>query len=323
MRKYVIFSGDEEYLHVGYSDICNQDNVVYKTQYLYHPTKIRKLLNIAHYHSYIAKKIDLPLKKIWYKQYYPIPFCNGEEYVFIFFSRWQLIFNSGYLQYLREKYPGCKCVLFLQDIDKARMLDIQYEKTLFDHIMVFERNFADKNGIEYYPLVYGAEYNDTGEDRSIDLLFVGKAKGRYKLIKQIYDRLSKSGINCQFYLSYMDELPDASETGIHIVDFVPYEENVRLLKKSKCVLDIVPANTNCNTLRLSEAIVYNIKVLTNNTAIKNEEFYSEALISTYTSPDDIDVEFLKMPYSDVDYKFKEKISGKAFLQHLDQVLYQN
>lgn len=321
MRQYIFFASDEEYLRLGYSDCFDMENVHFQRQYLYHTTKIRRLLNLAHYHSLIAKKVNLPFKSIWYKQYYPLPFLEENEYVFIFFFRWNLIFNGGYIDYLRKHYPGCKCVLFLQDINNARKLDIEFEKKLFDHIMVFEKNFAKEQGIEYYPLVYAPKYEETGEDRFIDLLFVGGAKGRYKLLRKIYKRLCSEGINCQFYLSNMDEEQDPEDQGIHVVPNVPYEENVRLLKKAKCVLDIVPPNTNCNTLRMSEAIAYNIRVLTNNEHIVEEEYYDPSLISIYREPDDIDISFLKQPYESVDYHFREQIGGKAFLSHLDSVLF--
>lgn len=320
MRQYIIFASDEEYLRVGYSDCFELENVHYQEQYLYHPTPIRKKLNLVYYHSATNGRKGLPFKGIWYKQYYPIPYEAENDYVFIFFYRWFPIFNNGYIEYLRKQYPGCKCVLFLQDINNARKLDIEFEKMLFDHIMVFERNFAQENCIEYYPLVYGANYKKQNEERPIDLLFVGGAKGRYKLLKAIYHRLNGRGINCQFYLSNMDEAPDPSETGIHIVTRVPYEENIKLLLQSKCVLDIVPPKTNCNTLRVSEAIAYDVRVLTNNLHIVGEEYYRPDLISTYTSPEDINVDFLKRSYSNVDYKYKEKIGAKAFLKHLDQVL---
>lgn len=321
MRQYIFFASDEEYLHVGYSDCFNMENVHFQKQYLYHPTNLRRIINLAYYHSATNGRRGLPFKGIWYKQYYPIPYKAEDEYVFIFFFRWYPIFNNGYIDYLRKRYPGCKCVLFLQDINNARKLNIAFEKTLFDHIMVFERNFAHENNIEYYPLVYGAGYTKTNEERPIDLLFVGGAKGRYQLLKSIYKRLSEQGINCQFYLSNMDETPDPGETGIHIVNRVPYVENIKLLLQSKCVLDIVPPNTNCNTLRMSEAIAYDIRVLTNNQHIIEEEYYRPALISTYTSPDDINIGFLKQPYSGVDYKYKDRIGAKAFLNHLDHVLY--
>lgn len=322
MRRYIFFASDEEYLRIGYSDCFDMENVLFQRQYLYHPTKIRRLLNLAHYHSSIGKKLDLPFKSIWYKQYYPIPYCVKDEYVFIFFFRWNLIFNGGYIGYLRKHYPGCRCVLFLHDINNARKLDIQYEKTLFDHIMIFEKNFAKEQGIEYYPLVYGASFEKTNEERPIDLLFVGRAKGRYRLLREIYERLSPAGLNCQFYLSDMDETPDPDDKGIHIVAKVPYEENVRLLKQAKCVLDIVPSGTNCSTLRMSEAIAYDLRVVTNNQHIQEEEYYTPSLISVYKDPSDIDIDFLKQPYEAVDYHYRDRIGAKAFLAHLDTVLFQ-
>ena len=321
MNRYIIFATNEKYYEVGYSEIKRMQNVHFQSDYLYKPGKIRKVLHSLHNFRGVAKLVDIPGKSIWYHQYFAEKHNPNYQYIFLFFHRWQKICCNGFVDYLRKKYPGCKCVLFLQDIDYARKIDMNLVKRTFDHVMLFEKNYAKQCGIEYYPLVYceGLREIPLDGERPIDLLFVGGAKGRYDKLKKIYDRLESEGINCQFYLSRMDQEILEDEPGIHIVDTVEYEDNIRLLKKSKCVLDIIPSGTDCNTLRLSEAICYRNRVLTNNKNIVNEEFYRTDLISIYSNSDDIDVEFLKKPYTGVDYHYKDKISPEALLKHLENI----
>lgn len=319
MNRYIIFASAEKYFDVGYSEIRNSPNVHYQTDYLYKPGKIRKALHSLHNFRGIAKKVNIPGKSIWYHQYFTEKFDPQYRYIFLFFSQWHKICCDGFVKYLKKNYTGCKCVLFLQDINNAKKLDMGLMKKTFDHIMIFEKNYAKECGIEYYPLVYceGLREIPLYGERPIDLLFVGGAKGRYDKLKSIYDRLESEGINCQFYLSKIDQKIVDCDPGIHIVDIIEYEDNIRLLKKSKCVLDIIPPGTDCNTLRLSEAICYGNRVLTNNKNIVNEDFYSSELISVYSSSDDIDVEFLKKPYVEVDFRYKDKISPEALLKHLE------
>lgn len=322
MKQYVFFASPERYLNIGYGDIIKRPDILFQTEYLYHPTKIRRFLNLAHYHSFLARHFDLPFKKLWFHQYYPLKYDKSIEYVFIFFYRWHLIYYGGYIDYLRKNYPGCKCVLYLGDIDWAKRLDIYRAKNLFDHIMVFERNFAKEHGIEYYPLVYGAKYSSGENPRTIDLLFVGRAKKRFELIKGIFKKMAPLGLNCQFYVSGIDQLCEDLGPGFHVMkSFFPYDDTVKLLKQSKCVLDIIPENVDCNTLRVSEAIAYDIRILTNNANIVHEDFYNPSLISTYSNPDDIDISFLKQKYQHVDYHYRDKINGEAFLRHLDDTLF--
>ena len=320
MNRYIFFASSEEYFNVGYGDIMDLSNVHYQVDYLYNTNKILKVIHSIHNFRGIAKKIDLPLKKLWYKKYFPETFIDGTQYIFIFFFQWHRICQEGFINYLREHYPKCKCVLFLQDINNAKKLDISCMKKIFDHVMIFERNYAEQNRIEYYPLVYCEglkEYHS--KERPIDLLFVGGAKGRYEKLKSIYIRLCKEGINCQFYLSRIDQKIDEAYQGIHIVDNVDYYDNIMLLKQSKCVLDIVPKGTNCNTLRMSEAICYGNRVLTNNKYIVDEKYYNPEYISVYSTPEDIDISFLKKAYYDIDYHYKENISPFAFLNHLNEL----
>lgn len=321
MRNYIFFASDEPYFRIGYSDIIDNENVVFKTRYLWRQSLLLKKLNIAHCHTNVSKKLHLPFQNLWYKQYFPLPYVQGCEYVFIFFYGWNHIVDNGYMQYLRKRYVNCKCVLFLQDVNNARKLDIEKQKEQFDHIMVFEKNFANSNGIEYYPLVYGYHYENESSDRPIDLLFVGRSKGRSHFLEKIYRKLSLRGLNCHFCVTDIEKSFNSQTTGLHVEKRIQYEENVNLLKRSKCVLDIVPPDTNCNTIRMGEAIAFNNRMLTNNVYVKDEPFYSPSLISIYSSEDDIDIDFLKQPYLQINYSNRHVLSGKAFLEHLDQVLY--
>ena len=322
MRRYIIFGSPNDYYRASYNDIVGVEGAIYQHEYLPgRPTLIKKL-HTAHCLTDFAVKKKLPLKKIWYKQYFTEKYVEGDEYVFVFFYSWRRIFENGYVEYLRGAYPNCKCALFLCDLACAKMLDIEAQKKRFDHVMVFERNFAKEKQIEYYPLVYSDYSHEINYgEKDIDLLFVGWAKGRYKLLKSIYDRLSAAGVNCQFYMTKMDEsVPE--EKGIYIRDWVAYPEYKALLKRAKCLLDIIPPNTDCNTLRASEAMSHKCRILTNNSRIVYEEYYNQESISVYGDPDEIDVDFLLKQYKDPGYdEYIPKMGPKAFIQHLDNVFY--
>lgn len=322
MRYYIMFGSDVDYLKASYKDISEVNGAVYQTEFLPGKSALIKKIHTAHCLIPLAVKMKFPLRNFWYKQYFKQKYRQNDEYVFVFNYQWYPIFQNGYIEYLRKKYPNCKCVLFLCDINCARKLNIDEEKKRFDHVMVFERNFAKENNIEYYPLVY-SDYRDEidSKEKEIDILFVGWAKGRYKFLKQIYDKLDNAGVKCQFYLTKIDEVVPP-ESGIHIVDWVSYPEYRRLLKKAKCILDIIPPNTDCSTLRVNEAMSHKCKILTNNKRIVYEEFYDSNNISVYENPEDIDINFLLEEYSAPDYGENIiKMGPKALIQHLDKVLY--
>lgn len=323
MRYYTILGSPNDYWVKSYNDISIVEGARYQAGFLPGVSTIIRKIHSAHCTTPFAVNKRLPFRKIWFNRYLSMKYSEGNEYVFVFFYEWAPIFQNGYVDYLRQKYPGCKCVLLLCDINLARRLDMTKEKKRFDHIMVFERNFAKEHQIEYYPLVYSDYRSDVQEnEKTIDLLFVGWAKGRYGLLKQIYDRLTEHGVNCQFYLTKLDEeVP--MDSGIHTADWVPYPQYIELLKKTKCLLDIVPPDTDCNTLRVNEAMSYKCRILTNNTRISREEFYDPMSISIYTHPTEIDVSFLRKPYANIDYDgYITKMTPKALIQHLDTVLFE-
>lgn len=322
MRYYTIFGSPNDYWIKSYNDISKVDGAIYQAGFLPSVSIFIRKLHSAHCTTPFAVKMKLPFRKLWFSHYSPIKYKEGNEYVFVFFYEWFPIFQNGYIKYLRKHYQGCKCVLLLCDINLARKLNIKDEKKRFDHIMVFERTFAKENSIEYYPLVYSDYRHEVNPmEKEIDLLFVGWAKGRYKFLKKIFDYLTSNGVNCQFYLTKIDEEVSA-DSGIHIVNWVPYYQYVELLKKAKCLLDIVPQETDCNTLRVNEALSYKCKILTNNTKIIFEEFFNSQNISTYVKPEEIDIDFLKATYEAPDYDgYITKLTPKALINHLNNVLF--
>ena len=320
MANYVIFGAEETYYKVGYSDILSNSNVRYIQNFIHEESSFVNKLFLLHHSSKLNHFFSMPFKSMWFRSHFVNDFEQLDQMVFIFFHRWSRIFDSGYIQYLRKRYKNCKCILFLQDINAAKKLDIKKEKDQFDLIMVFDKDFAKQNGIDYYPLVYSEGLKEEPyPERDIDLLFVGKDKGRKDFLYALAQRLSSNNINFQFYISDTDTTNKGNDH-IHYFKHVDYFTNIRLIKRSKCILDVVPPNTNCNTLRSDEAIAYRTRILTNNSHIKEESYFNEQYVSIYTDADNIDIPFLKQPYSTIDYHYLDKLSAKELLIHINNLL---
>jgi hypothetical protein len=73
------------------------------------------------------------------------------------------------------------------------------------------------------------------------------------------------------------------------------------------------------TQRMSEAIAYDKKILTNNREVEGAPFYNDKYISIYSDIKDIDISFLR-DSSDisVDYGFKDQLSPKKLLSFIEQ-----
>lgn len=73
-----------------------------------------------------------------------------------------------------------------------------------------------------------------------------------------------------------------------------------------------------SSLRAAEAIAYKKKLLTNNTFIKEKEYFNDKQFSYFSTLDDIDVEFIKEALGKSQYVNPMIVSPERFLDFLKQ-----
>ena len=72
-----------------------------------------------------------------------------------------------------------------------------------------------------------------------------------------------------------------------------YEDYLRLVFDSRCILEIVANNEEFCTLRTMEAITYGKLLLTTNRSLRSEPFFDENSMYIFNKAEDIDIDFLK------------------------------
>lgn len=75
-----------------------------------------------------------------------------------------------------------------------------------------------------------------------------------------------------------------------------------------------------HTIRGCEAIVFNKKMLTNNSYIKEADFFDTDNFSYFDSLNDIDMEFVKSERPPSTYKYIKLISPYRFMEFIDEHL---
>jgi hypothetical protein len=100
-------------------------------------------------------------------------------------------------------------------------------------------------------------------EAEIDLLFVGRNKGRKSLVDQLHAALSAAGFKV---LSRV--------TGSGGIKLISYQEYLSLVANSKCLLDITQDSQEGLSLRPIEAALYGKKIITTNAAIKKTALYN-------------------------------------------------
>lgn len=95
----------------------------------------------------------------------------------------------------------------------------------------------------------------------IDFFFAGIPKDREPYLLRIKAFLESKGYKCYFVI------PHSSS------EYISYEENLRYVARSRCIVDIYQKGQSGITRRPVEALFYNKKLIINNPEIRNYDFF--------------------------------------------------
>ncbi len=156
------------------------------------------------------------------------------------------------------------------------------------------KKYGMKQNIQYY--------YDSKEEKELnieyDVYFVGHDKGRKEQLDKLANIFKDKNITYRFDIIGENE-PN-----------IPYGEIRKRISKSKAILEINQSGQIGCTLRALEALFFQKKLLTTNSAVKNEEFYNENNIYILDDKlEDID-KFMNLPFTDTtDLKKKHDIEA--------------
>lgn len=176
---------------------------------------------------------------------------------------------------------GVQCSTF--DREDAKTLDLNFLNTFY--------NMNVKN------------FEDGDSDIKYDFYFLGAAKDRGDIISDLQKKLS--AYKCLFIVPSQPS------------HYITYAENIKNIKSSKCIVEIVQHQQYDITLRPLEAIAYGCKLITNNIHIKEYPFYTPNNIFVW-GIDDIGVldAFLNSPYQVLDKEIVEKYEINYWLDRV-------
>lgn len=277
-----------------------------------------------HWAFRVNEILPLPFKSLWFSRIYKQDFSVKRPLCFVYLGGNSIRYDGGLTNYIRKASPENRQVMLHLDlISKKCHYDYEIIQRKVDAAVTYDKAEAQKYGIHWYP---GRFYQRTlpltePKDFDTDVYFLGNAKDRLPLIMGVYQKLQAKGLRCKFLLTGVPKESQTPLEGVHYIDGISYEENLKHVQASKCILEIGQRGSNAPTLRHSEAITYHRFLLSNCTDIKSSEYYIPETMSFFDSLDDIDLELIEqdIPY-EVFHQRNIDFSMDRFLQFLEQIL---
>lgn len=282
-------------------------------------------LQKIHLSKKINKYINLPYKSYWTKKWFErLP--AQKNLIFILFGEWiQIEHHINLIPFLRKKYPNCQIIWFIQDVVKTikdlytnKPIDVLQYKKCLDLIVTYDKQDAYKYGLSYHPTVLSKITFDNNNSPEYDVFFVGRYKGRLEELIRFCKKMNQNKVKCGFFIYNVPKEKRIELNGIYYLDNpLAYEENLKLVAKAKCLLELVQTDCVGWTFRTSEALLYQKKLITNNIEIKKAPFYNN--VDVFLLDDSFDYQkFAKSikNNSTPHYSEYEQISPNHFLNFI-------
>ena len=243
--------------------------------------KLGKLLRRLHLKS------RLPMFHLWYTKSFRTAGKDSETEVILF----DTILTLPAVKYLKKKYPKTRVIYWywnhIYHPEWLKEIPNGVEKWSYDpedcrlyglrfNTQFYFKSIADYR-IEDFPIAY-------------DFSFVGAVKSRASQIDKCSKLIDNSGFSKHFVvIDY--------QTKIKRVHGIPYSEVVSIVRKSRCVVDILPEAQKGLSIRPLEALFMHKKLITNFKPIKDFPFYSPRNIFIIGHDKDPELhKFMSLPF---------------------------
>lgn len=252
-------------------------------------------------------RLNLPFRKIWYNTQ---RIDNIDEDIIIICDP---LITSDFVDYIRCKYPDKRVILLYENradrtISPDSIIAANIEKWSYD------TSDCKKYGMK---LMHGAYYDTYHIDHDVieyDVLYLGRDKGRAEQLFEIRDTFNGLGLKTYFYIC-----ADRMHLRFMKKFYQPvmgYQEYLKLLAKTRAILNIVQPGQTSITQRDYEVVFHQVKGITNNPGIRNSKLYDPSRYFILgEDPIEQLPEFLSVPFVSIseealdEYRFRNSIEN--------------
>lgn len=245
----------------------------------------------------------------------------------------QIRFPKGYIKWVKSKYPKIKTIMMfynkvaaLYGIDSNVSLESLPDKDVmfpFDRIFTYDPEESERFGFEYYTVISNVSKYIPEKTKQIksDVFYCGSIKHewrkeRFEEVDRVYRYLTSNNVVCDFHLvfsnnSHLPLCQYATTTRL------PYLETVQRTIESRAILEIVSDGQMGVTERFFNALMYNKRLITNNTSVLDHPYYNPKYMKVFDTPDEIDISWL-LSDDIVEYNYDGKYTPKGMLKLLSE-----
>ena len=189
---------------------------------------------------------------------------------------------------------------------------------LFDQIYVFnEQDIVNYPNYNLKAITNCFFEEDNQEVIEWDIYYTGAGLDeRVEKIKQLINQIKRSNFKLNINLLTGEDLTLADNVKF-LKHGISYEENILLTKKSNVLLDFKREEHDGLSLRFFEALNFNKKIITDNKAVVEYDFYNpkNIYITDFTNFNGL-IDFLETPFQEVDELIKSKYNFKNWIQQI-------
>lgn len=251
------------------------------------------------------------IKKHQNQRFDYILICRGEA------------FTPQSITLFRNAFPEAKIILYFWDILKCA--DLRKNIPFADKAFSFDPDDVNNNkGLNFRPTFFVPDYKNSTTDvpKENDIVFIGTLHSdRHKIIKKFEIAFAQSGF---YLLSYLyipsifvfirDSIIKFPYIKLNKVKFSPIslKDTVKLLEKSKAILDINYTDQKSLSTRAFEAMAGRVKYITTNPEVRTYDFYNpnNILVIDQNNPR-IPNDFFDKPFEPIhdDIMYKYSVAG--------------
>lgn len=216
------------------------------------------------------------------------------------------LYNEKISKIIKKNNPQCKIIVYFWNF-----IDIHNEYILkdkkVDEFWTFDLKDANKYKLKYNPQFYTKEVKlENNDNETTDIIFLGRMKNRKNKILRIESEIKKRGLITNFKIIENEK------------DFISYDEYLKNVSTTKCILDYNQNGQTGLTLRPMEALFLEKKLITNNKDIKNYDFYNPNNIFILGEDNMENIkDFINKPYEKVEQKIIDYYDFEQWLSRFE------